>query len=261
MQLPFIPDRENKPRKTGVTMVMDKGLSTGQAEELMSVAGDLIDFVKLGFGTSLVCTNSKEKIKIYRNNGINVFLGGTVFEAFAIRRMIDEYKKFIKELDVDAVEVSDGSIYIEHEQKCRYIKDFAKNYLVLSEVGAKEEDIFDKPKEWTDHMQKELDAGSKYVITEARESGTVGIYKKDGTADISIINDILKSIPSKQILWEAPLKAQQSWFIKLIGASVNLGNIDPNDVIPLETLRLGLRGDTFFEFLPDEYCKLKLKKK
>ena len=242
-------------------MMMDKGLSTGQAKELVSVAGDLIDFAKLGFGTSVVCKHSKEKVKIYRDYGIKVFLGGTLFEAYAVRKMIDEYKKFIEDLGVDAVEISDGSICIEHGLKCQYIRDFARDYIVFSEVGAKEDDIFDEPKKWTEHMERELDAGSNYVIAEARESGTVGIYKKDGTAEASLINDILKKIPSKQILWETPLKAQQIWFIKLIGANVNLGNIAPMDVIPLETLRLGLRGDTFFEFLPEEYQKYKLKKK
>ncbi len=261
MELPFLPERESKPRKSGITMMMDKGLSANQAQELVSVAGHLIDFAKLGFGTSYVCKHSQEKVRIYRDNGIKVFLGGTLFEAFAIRNMINEYKKFIKGLGVDAVEISDGSVYIEHGQKCKYIRDFSKNYTVLSEVGAKEDDIFDKPDEWADHMESELDAGSTYVIAEARESGTVGIYKKDGTADTALINDILKKIPSKQVLWEAPLKAQQVWFIKLIGANVNLGNIAPSDVIPLETLRLGLRGDTFFEFLPEEFHKCKLKKK
>ena len=261
MSLSFLPERETKPRQTGITMMMDKGLSAGQAKELASVAGSLIDYAKLGFGTSVVCPHSKEKVKIYRDHGMKVFVGGTLFEAFAVRNMVDEYKKFIKELDVDAVEISDGSVFIEHDQKCKYIKDFARNYTVLSEVGAKEEDIFDDPHTWAEHMESELDAGSSYVIAEARESGTVGIYKKDGSADTEIINDILKTIPSKQILWEAPLKAQQVWFIKLIGANVNLGNIAPFDVIPLETLRLGLRGDTFFEFLPEEFQKLKLKKK
>ena len=261
MQLPFLPDRKSKPRTTGITMMMDKGLSVGQAKELVSVAGDLIDFAKLGFGTSVVCKHSKEKVKIYRDHGIKVFLGGTLFEACFVRNVIDEYKKFIKELDVDAIEISDGSVFIEHDKKCKYISEFADDYTVLSEVGAKEDNIFDEPNKWADHMESELNAGSSYVIAEARESGTVGIYHKNGSADSSLISDILKKIPSKQIIWETPLKHQQVWFIKLIGANVNLGNIAPFDVIPLETLRLGLRGDTFFEFMPEEYQKFKLKKK
>ena len=261
MKLSYLPERGSKPRSTGITMIIDKGLSVGQVHELISVAGHLIDFAKLGFGTSVICEQSKEKVKIYRDNGIKVFLGGTLFEASAVRDMVKEYKNFVQELGVDAVEISDGSIIMDHAKKCEYINDFSKNYTVLSEVGAKEDDIFVKPDEWSDHMQKELDAGSTYVIAEARETGTVGIYKQDGTADISLINDILKKIPSKQIMWETPLKQQQAWFIKLIGAKANLGNILPDDVIPLETIRLGLRSDTFFEFLPEECQKYKLKKK
>ncbi len=261
MELPFLPEREKKPRETGVTMMMDKGIGVGQVRDLISVAGNFIDFAKLGFGTSLVCGHSKEKVKVYRDAGIKVFVGGTLFEACAIRNMIDEFKRFVTELGVDAVEVSDGSIVMDHDEKCKHIGNFARDFTVLSEVGAKEDDIFIDPDKWAEHMESELDAGSSYVIAEARETGTVGIYKKDGTADISIINDILKKIPSRQILWEAPQKQQQAWFIKLIGANVNLGNIAPVDVIPLETLRLGLRGDTFFEFLPEEYQKYKLKKK
>ncbi len=261
MELSYLPVREDKPRSTGITMMMDKGLSLGQVRELISVAGHLIDYAKLGFGTSFVCKYSKEKVKLYQDNGIKVFLGGTLFEAYSVRNMIEGYKKFIDDLKVDAIEISDGSIKMDHEKKCEYIRAFAKDYIVLSEVGAKEDEIFTDPEKWAEYMQSELDAGSRYVIAEARESGTVGIYNKDGTVDIYLINDILKKIPSKQIIWEAPLKQQQAWFIKLIGAKANLGNINPYDVIPLETLRLGLRGDTFFEFLPEEYQKFKLKKK
>ncbi len=261
MELSYLPEREKKPRKTGVTMMMDKGLGIDQVRDLISAAGSFIDFAKLGFGTSVVCGHSKEKVKVYRDADIKVFVGGTVFEACVVRNMIDEYKRFITELDVDAVEVSDGSIVMDHDEKCKHISDLARDFMVFSEVGAKEDDIFIDPDRWAEHMESELESGSSYVIAEARETGTVGIYKKDGTADISIINDILKKIPSKQVLWEAPQKQQQAWFIKLIGANVNLGNIAPADVIPLETLRLGLRGDTFFEFLPEEYQKFKLKKK
>ncbi len=261
MKIPFLPERKNKPRTTGITMMMDKGLSVNQVQELISVSGEIIDFAKLGFGTSVVCKTTKEKVKIYQENDIKVFLGGTLFEACVVRDYIHEYKKFIDELNIDAIEISDGSIKMEHEKKCEYINEFSKDYIVLSEVGAKEDEIYTDPENWSSHMESELNAGSSYVIAEARETGTVGIYNKDGSADISLISDILKKIPSKQIIWEAPRKAQQAWFVKLLGAKANLGNISPQDVIPLETLRLGLRGDTFFEFLPEEYQKYKLKKK
>jgi phosphosulfolactate synthase len=159
---------------------------------------------------------------------------------------------------MDAVEISDGSMKIEHPKKCDYISHFSKNRLVLSEVGAKEADVMTDHNEWIHHMTKELEAGSSFVIGEARESGTVGIYTKSGSADDSLIKDILKHIPADKIIWEAPLKNQQVWFIKLLGYNVNLGNIAPTDIIPLETLRLGLRGDTFFDFLPEEFSKFKL---
>jgi phosphosulfolactate synthase len=259
MKLPHLPQREKKPRAKGIAMMMDKGLSLKETEGIIQVAGHLIDFAKLGFGTSLISNNVKEKVKLYRDAGIKVYLGGTLFEACAIRNCVDEYERYVDELDVDAVEISDGSMEMEHEKKCEYISYFAKKRTVLSEVGAKDASVETDHKMWVHHMDAELKAGSSYVIGEARESGTVGIYKHSGSADTGLIDDILKQIPPEKIIWEAPLKQQQVWFIQLLGFDVNLGNIAPADVIPLETLRLGLRGDTFFDFLPEEFQKFKLK--
>ena len=253
-----LPRRESKPRKLGIAMMMDKGLSLQETENIIQVAGHLIDFAKLGFGTSLVSNNVKEKVKLYRDAGIKVFVGGTLFEAFVVRNDFDGYVKYIDNLGVDAVEVSDGSIIMEHVTKCEYIQYFAKHRTVLSEVGAKDAEVETDHNLWIHHMNAELSAGSSYVIGEARESGTVGLYDKTGSADTQLIKDILKKVPSEKIIWEAPLKSQQVWFLKLLGFNVNLGNIAPADMIPLETLRLGLRGDTFFDFLPEEYQKHKL---
>jgi len=253
-----LPRRESKPRKLGIAMMMDKGLSLQETENIIQVAGHLIDFAKLGFGTSLVSNNVKEKVKLYRDAGIKVFVGGTLFEAFVVRNDFDGYVKYIDKLGVDAVEVSDGSIIMEHFTKCEYIQYFAKQRTVLSEVGAKDASVETDHNQWIHHMDAELNAGSSYVIGEARESGTVGLYDKTGSADTQLIQDILKKVPSEKIIWEAPLKSQQVWFLKLLGFNVNLGNIAPADMIPLETLRLGLRGDTFFDFLPEEYQKYKL---
>lgn len=239
-------------------MVMDKGLSVREAEDFVSVSGDLTDFVKLGFGTSVVTPNLKEKIKIYQKANIKVYLGGTLFEAFLIRNLEDEYRRFIDDLGLDTVEISDGSMRIDHTKKCEVINEFSKNYTVLSEVGAKEAGILIAPARWIEMMEKELAAGAFKVIAEARESGTVGIYRPSGKAHTMLINMILSRITNDQILWEAPLKSQQAWFIQHFGANVNLGNIPPNEIIPLETLRLGLRGDTFFRFLPDDCKKFKL---
>lgn len=251
--LSHLPERPDKPRNNGVTMVMDKGLSIREAEDLMQVSGDYIDLIKFGFGTSMISKGFEEKIKIYQSQGIKVYLGGTLFEAFLVRKQIDDYKRLIEKLKIDTVEVSDGSIVLNHDKKCELIADFAKNYTVLSEVGSKEAGIIVSPGKWKKMMANELQAGSWKVIAEARESGNVGIYRPSGNAHTMLINQILAKIPSESILWEAPQKSQQVWFIKFLGANVNLGNIAPNEVIPLETLRIGLRGDTFFSFLPDEF--------
>jgi len=251
-ELPFIPERTVRPRKNGLTMVMDKGLSLRGAENFLDANGSLTDVVKLGFGTSYLTKNLEAKIKLYHDNGMMVYLGGTLFEAFVARDMFDEYRKLLHKLKLETVEVSDGSISIPHDDKLNYISELAKEFRVLSEVGSKEEGILIAPGKWVKMMDTELRAGSWKVIAEARESGNVGIYRPNGTAHVVLVNKILAKVDAEHILWEAPQKAQQVWFIKLIGANVNLGNIAPFDVIPLETLRIGLRGDTFFEYLPEE---------
>lgn len=251
-ELPYLPERSSKPRSSGVTMVMDKGLSLREAEDLIESAGTYIDILKLGFGTAIVSAHLKKKIKLYQDAGIRVYCGGTLFEAFFVRNMLDEYVKFIDSHGIDCLEVSDGSMVIPHDRKCEVIAQLSKNYRVLSEVGSKEEGILISPKKWIQMMRDELDAGSWKVIAEARESGTVGIYRPNGTAHTILINKILSKVNGDDILWEAPKKAQQVWFIKHMGSHVNLGNIAPNDVIPLECLRMGLRGDTFFEHLPPD---------
>ncbi len=246
-----IPERTVKPRSNGLTMVMDKGLSLREVEDFIQVSGTFTDIVKLGFGSAYVTPNLDEKLALYRNAGIPVYLGGTMFEAFVIRNQFDDYLKLIEKYDLKYAEVSDGSIVLDHEKKCNYIKILSKKITVLSEVGSKEEGIIIHPNKWIEMMQKELEAGAWKVIAEARESGNVGIYRSSGKAHVVLVNKIMSKIPRESILWEAPQKSQQAWFIQLIGANVNLGNIAPNDLIPLETLRLGLRSDTFFQFLND----------
>tara|TARA_B100000579_G_scaffold73258_1_gene56205 strand:+ start:38867 stop:39625 length:759 start_codon:yes stop_codon:yes gene_type:complete len=248
--LPNIPKRPEKPRKKGLTMVMDKGLSTQEAEALVASSKDFIDIVKFGFGTALVSKNLKSKIKLYKQNGIKVYLGGTLFEAFIIRDMFNDYCDFVTSLELDTVEISDGSIKMDHKQKCEYINILAnKKITVFSEVGYKSSNKIMAPSKWIKLMQKEIEAGSWKVIAEARESGNVGLYRSGGEVRSDLIEEILTKIPKEKILWEAPKKQQQVFFIKLLGANVNLGNIGTNDVIPLECLRLGLRGDTFFNFI------------
>ncbi|MDO8999811.1 MAG: phosphosulfolactate synthase [Bacteroidota bacterium] len=247
-----LPERTFSPRKNGVTMVMDKGISLREAEDFLSSSSDYVDFVKLGFGTSIVSKNVKEKVKLYKQAGIKVYVGGTLFEAFVIRNKFDDYLKYISDFGLDCAEVSDGSIELEHDVKCEYISKLAKNYTVLSEVGSKEEGVIIHPARWIKMMENELKAGAFKVIAEARESGNVGIFHKNGSAHTMLINRIVNKVKIENIIWETPQKSQQVYFIKMFGCNVNVGNIGVDDVIPLETLRLGLRGDTFFTFLPEE---------
>lgn len=249
--LPFLPERPLKPRSSGLTMVMDKGLSVREAEDFMSVGSEYTDFAKLGFGTSLVTPGFEKKIKIYKKAGVIPYFGGTLFEAFIIRKMFKEYIEFLDKHEIEMVEVSDGSYDIEHSEKLEYIRTLAKRGTVISEVGSKKKEVVYSPDEWVAMMKAELDAGSIKVIAEARESGTTGIYNEDGSINNDIIGAISKNVKLENVIWEAPMKSQQAWFIKHFGANVNLGNIAPNEIIPLESLRQGLRGDTFFQFLPD----------
>lgn len=253
--LPYIPDRTQKPRKSGLTMMMDKGLSLKEVENFIEASGELTDIVKFGFGTAFVTNNLEEKIALYKSHNIRPYLGGTLFEAFYARGMFDEYLKLVDKFDLDLAEISDGSIIIPHDEKCELINKMAKDRTVLSEVGSKDSGILISPNRWIKMMSTELEAGSWKVIAEGRESGNVGVFRPNGTAHTFLINKIIAKIKPEDILWEAPKKNQQVWFIKLFGANVNLGNIAPNELIPLECLRLGLRGDTFFEHLPKDFEK------
>lgn len=244
-----IPTRPEKPRSAGFTMVMDKGLSLRQTEDFIEVAGAYTDIVKLGWATSFVTPNLKEKLAIYKSAGIPVYFGGTLFEAFLVRNQYEDYKRVLDQFGMEYAEISDGSITIEHEEKCKLISDLSKQVTVISEVGSKDAKKIFAPYKWIQLMKAEMEAGSWKVIAEAREGGNVGIYRDSGEVREGLVDEILTQIPEEAIIWEAPQKEQQVWFIKLIGSNVNLGNIAPAEVIPLETIRLGLRGDTFNHFL------------
>ncbi len=244
-----IPDRTQKPRESGYTMVMDKGLSIREAEDMIESSGEFIDIVKLGWATSYVTSQLDKKIKLYQNTGIPCYFGGTLFEAFVIRDQFDDFMRLVDKYNLEHVEVSDGSITMNHDEKCDFIQRISKNYTVLSEVGSKDAAKIIPPYKWIDQMHTELDAGAWKVIGEARESGNVGLFRNSGEVRQGLVEEILTQIPKDKILWEAPQKSQQVWFIKLCGTNVNLGNIATNEVIPLETIRLGLRGDTFHDHL------------
>ena len=255
VKLKQIPDRVSKPRNNGLTMVMDKGLSIDEAKNFLSVSHPHVDIVKLGFGTSFVTPNLKEKIEVYTSYGIPIYFGGTLFEAFLIRNQFEDYISVCKEYGVSYMEVSDGSITIPHAEKCGYIEKLTKYGTVLSEVGSKDAEHIIPPYKWIELMRAELEAGATYVIAEAREAGNVGIYRGSGEVREGLVQEILTQIPEEKILWEAPQKAQQLYFIELIGCNVNLGNIAPNEMIALEAMRIGLRGDTFHLFLDKEVAK------
>lgn len=244
-----LPEREVKPRERGFTMAMDKGLSIREVEDFLDVAGEYVDIVKLGWATSYVVPNLQKKLDVYRAAGIPVYFGGTLFEAFIARGQFEDYRRVLDKYNMTFAEVSDGSLEMSHEKKCGYIQTLAEQVTVLSEVGSKDAEKIIPPYMWIKLMQAELDAGAWKVIGEAREGGNVGLFRSTGEVRSGLVEEILTKIPFEKILWEAPLKAQQVWFIKLLGANVNLGNIAPSEVIPLETIRLGLRGDTFTHFL------------
>ena len=232
-------------------MIYDKGLSVMEARHLVSGAGPHVDLVKLAFGTPLFTGGLQEKISVFQDAGIPVFFGGLLFEAFVIRGQFDDYIDLIKEYHVSHMEVSDGSINISHQEKCGYIEKLAKYGTVLSEVGSKDKDRehITPPYQWIRLMQAELNAGSSYIVAESRETGNVGIYRDSGEVREGLVQEILTKVPAEKILWEAPQKDQQLYFLTLIGANANLGNINPSEVVALEAMRVGLRGDSFHLYL------------
>lgn len=247
-----IPQRTQKPRVGGITMVMDKGLSIREVEDFLSVGSPHTDIVKLGFGTSFVTPNLREKIQVYQTAEMPLYFGGTLFEAFLVRNQFDDFIAVCKDFGITHVEVSDGSISIPHAEKCGYIEKLTKHFTVLSEVGSKDAAHIIPPYKWIELMRAELEAGSSYVIAEAREAGNVGIYRGSGEVREGLVQEILTQIPAEKIIWEAPQKGQQLYFLELIGCNVNLGNIAPHEIIPLEAMRIGLRGDTFNLYLEEK---------
>ncbi len=243
-----LPKRSTKPRNNGITLVLDKGYSTRQAEDFCEVASEYVDVIKLGWGTSYVTSNLEDKLKVYKNAGIPVYFGGTLFEAYVLRNQLSAYIKLLEKYEIDSLEVSNGTIWLSDDRKQSIIKELSKDYKVLSEVGSKNPNEIIPPYKWVKVIQQELEAGAYKVICEARESGTVGVFRPNGEVRSGLIEEITDQIPVENLIFETPMKEQQVWFIKKYGSNVNLGNIQPEEVIPLETLRLGLRSDTLMDF-------------
>jgi phosphosulfolactate synthase len=246
-----IPMRASAPRTNGLTIISDKGLSLPDTKNLLSVAGPYLDMVKLAFGTAMVTSLLKEKIELYQSYHIPVYFGGLLFEAFVVRDQVADFTKLVESYKIDWIEISDGTINITHRQKCDYKRQFSKTGTVISEIGSGDKDRVHvtPPYKWIELMQAELEAGSKYVVAEAQESGTAGIYRDSGEVREGLVAEILNKIPEENIIWEAPKKDQQLYFIKLLGCNANLANISPAEVIALEAMRIGLRGDSFDFFL------------
>jgi phosphosulfolactate synthase len=239
-----LPNRSSKPREQGITHVLDRGLSVVEVDGMVEVAGGVVDFVKLGWGTALATGNLMPKLERYREHGIPVVLGGTLTELAIAQRRLDGLVDWVRELGLSHVEVSDGTITLDHAEKLRLIERLASDFTVFSEVGSKDAAKIMAPYRWVEQIETELAAGAWKVIAEARESGTAGIYRADGEVRMGLIDEIAHEVDPGRMVFEAPQKEQQVWFIERFGAEVNLGNICPADVLSLETLRLGLRSDT-----------------
>jgi len=239
-----LPERTAKPRERGITHVLDRGLSVAEVDGLVEVTGGAIDLVKLGWGTALVTGNLAAKLERYRTHGIPVVFGGTLTELAIRQDRVDALVSWLHELALDHVEVSDGTILIDHERKLELIARLTREFIVLSEVGTKDNARIMAPYRWVEQIERELEAGAWKVIAEARESGTAGIFRPDGEVRMGLIDEIAHAVDSDRLLFEAPQKDQQVWFVRRFGTNVNLGNIPPADVLSLETIRLGLRADT-----------------
>jgi len=244
-----LPMRPSKPRERGLTHVIDKGLTLAEIDGMFESAGDYVDIVKLGWGTSYVTRNLREKVQRYHDHGTPVMCGGTLLEAAVARGRVEEFRRWNQDVGFTHVEVSDGTLRMERESKQELIRSLARDFVVLSEVGSKDQDAIYAPYQWVAWIREELEAGAWKVITEARETGTAGIFRGTGEVRSGLIDEIVHEIPVDNLLFEAPQKDQQAWFIRHLGPEVNLGNIPPEEVIPLETLRLGLRSDTMADLL------------
>lgn len=242
------PARESKPREEGLTHVLDSGLSLVEVEGLLQIAGPMVDIVKLGWGTSYVTDMLEDKIALYREHSIPVVIGGTLGEVALLQGKFDDLVAWIKELGLTHIEISDGAIDVPRQKKLGLIEQLSSQLTVLSEVGSKDPGALVAPFRWVQEIREELAAGAQRVILEARESGTAGVFRPNGEVRMGLIEEIEHDIDVNSLVFEAPRKSQQTWFINRFGSDVNLGNIAPRDVIGLETLRLGLRADTIDAF-------------
>jgi phosphosulfolactate synthase len=244
-----LPTRTQRPREYGLTHVLDKGKGIRAIRDLLDTAADYIDIVKLGWGTGYVTRNLREKIRLYQDNDVLLCFGGTMIEVAIAQRRVEAFRGFLSEMGITHLEISDGVAPLDPREKSRYIRELSRDFVVLSEVGSKDPLVQRAPIKWVEMIERDLEAGAWKVIVEARESGTVGIFRSNRSVRENLLDMIAERIPPEKLLFEAPVKAGQVYLIKRFGSNVNLGNIAPEEVIPLETLRLGLRGDTMPKFI------------
>ena len=247
-----LPKRSAKPRDVGLTHVIDKGIGLNQLEDLLATSSGLIDVLKFGFGTSYVTQNVLDKVRLCREAGVTVCYGGTLLELAILQDCFDDYRKMVKKSGLTHVEISSGVLDLSTQEKAGYIKELARDFVVLSEVGKKDTEKHIPPYRWVKEIKADLEAGAWKVICEARESGKVGLYFGTGEVRTGLIDEITENIDDADLIFEAPQKSQQSWLIRKLGSEVNIGNVSTHDVLGLETLRLGLRGDTMAQFHPVE---------
>ena len=238
------PARTKKPREAGLTHILDKGLSLAEIESLLETAGSYVDIVKFGWGTAAVVDNLEAKIQAFQRHEIEICCGGSLFELALSRNQLEDYIAFLKHYGFKLVEISDGVIEIPAAEKLRHIERLARDFKVLSEVGSKDAAVVMAPYRWVKQIREELEAGAWKVVAEGRESGTVGLYRDSGEVRTGLVEEIEVAIDASRILWEAPQKSQQVWLVKHFGCNVSLGNIPPNEVISVESIRQGLRADT-----------------
>jgi phosphosulfolactate synthase len=241
-----LPERTKKNRSYGINSIHDVKLTTGELRNVLEDHSEYMDVAKLGVGTALVVPKLKEKIALYQEHNVEVYFGGTLFEKFYHQNRLDDYKRLLNDFNVNLLEVSCGTIDLSIEERIRVIEDFKKDFNVLSEVGSKDSEAVMAPSTWLSEIQQLLDVGCQYVITEGRNSGTAGIYRGSGEIRTGLVADIIKNIDSKKIIFEAPTAASQMFFINAVGVNVNLGNVNPLDLLLLEAQRVGLRSETFY---------------
>jgi phosphosulfolactate synthase len=240
-----LPTRPPKPRTVGVTAVMDKGLPLGLLRDTLECYGGFLDVAKLGIGGAYVEPRLQEKVALYREHGVDVYFGGTLFEKFVYADRLDAYRRLMDEHDVRTVEVSEGSVRIPLDERCRLVSEFSKTYKVYAEVGTKDVDAQSPPHEWLEEIDRLIEAGASYVITEGRDSGTAGIFSRAGELRGDLVESIVEQAPVDRLVFEAPTEKAQMYFINRIGPDVNLGNVNPAGLLTLEAQRCGLRYETF----------------